>query len=299
MTSFMNNINCGNEGLSCALINERSVGNKSSQVLDLITENNLDIFVITETWLFSREQAKLNMITPEGYISFSKPRDERKGGGITIICQNELKCETKNSPFHATSFEFLHLGITINNKYFSLYTIYRLDPNVEKMSVFFDEFATYLENWTLVSHGVLILGDFNIHIDLPNDSKASTFLEILKMFNLVQHIVVPTHKSGDTIDLIISHPNDFVYNVVVNEYFSDNKTVSFTLRAIKDPSKSETVTSRNFHSINMEAFTQDITTCLANNEISTPIPKFNDRVKWYDTVLSALIDKKQNYTYST
>ena len=167
----MNSINCGNEQLSYALINARSVGNKSSQVLDLIMENNLDIFVIMETWLFSGEQAKLNMITPEGYVSFSKPRDERKGGGgITIICQNELKCETKNSSFHATSFEFLHLGITINNKYLSLYTIYRLEPNIEKMSVFFDEFATYLENWTLVSHNVLILGDFNIHIDLPNDS---------------------------------------------------------------------------------------------------------------------------------
>ena len=49
------------------------------------------------------------------------------------------------------------------------------------------------------------------------------------MFNLVQHVVAPTHESGDTIDLIISHPNDFVYNVVVNEYFSDHKTVSFTL----------------------------------------------------------------------
>ena len=288
----MNSINCRNEGFCCALINARSVGNKSSQVLDLIMENNLDILVITEMWLFSGEQAKLNMITPEGYISFSKPRDERKGGGIAIICQNELKCETKNSSFHATSFKFLHLGITINNKYFSLYTIYRLEPNVEKMSVFFDEFATYLENWTLVSHDVLILRDFNIHIDLPNDSKTLTLLEI---FNLVQHAVAPTHESGHIIGLIISHPNDFVYNVVVNEYFSDHKTVSFTLRAIKAPSKSETVTSRNFRSIN----TQDITTCLANNEISTSISKFNDRVEWYDTVLSALIAKKQNYTYST
>ena len=41
----------------------------------------------------------------------------------------------------------------------------------------------------------------------------------------------------------------------------------------------------------MEAFTQDITICLASDEISTSIPKFNDRVKWYDTILSALIDK--------
>ena len=125
------------------------------------------------------------MITPEGYISFSKPRDERKGGGNRIICQNELKCETKNSSFHSTSFEFLHLGMTINNKYYSLYTIYRLEPNVEKISVFFDEFATYSENWTLVSNNVLILGDFNIHIDLPMIQKTSTILEILKMLNLV------------------------------------------------------------------------------------------------------------------
>ena len=119
-------------GLSCALINARSVGNKSSQVLDLIMENNMDILVISKKWLFSGEQAKLNMITLEGYILFGKPRDERKGGGIVIICQNELKCDTKNSSFHATSFEFLHLGININNKYFSLYIIYRPEPNVEK-----------------------------------------------------------------------------------------------------------------------------------------------------------------------
>ena len=72
------------------------------------------------------------------------------------------------------------------------------------MSVFFDEFATYLENWTLVSHDILIVGDFNIHIDLPNDSKTSKFLDILKMFNLV-HVVAPTHESSHTIDLIISH----------------------------------------------------------------------------------------------
>ena len=63
--------------MSCALINARSVGNKSSQVLDLIMENNLDILVITETWLFSGEQAKLNMITPEGYISLNLETREK------------------------------------------------------------------------------------------------------------------------------------------------------------------------------------------------------------------------------
>ena len=61
MTSFMNSINCGNEGLSCALINARSVGNKSSQVLDLIMENNLDILVITETWLFRGGAGKIEL----------------------------------------------------------------------------------------------------------------------------------------------------------------------------------------------------------------------------------------------
>ena len=81
--------------LLCALINARSVGNKAPNNIEFITENNLDILVITETWLFSEEIAKLKAITPGGYESYSAPRDARNGGGVAIICRNVLKCKVK------------------------------------------------------------------------------------------------------------------------------------------------------------------------------------------------------------
>ena len=77
------------------MINARSVGNKAPNIIEFITENNLDILVITETWLFSEEIAKLKAITPGGYEPYSAPRDARNGGGVVIICRNVLKCRIK------------------------------------------------------------------------------------------------------------------------------------------------------------------------------------------------------------
>ena len=44
-------------------------------------EKNLDILVITETWFFSEEIAKLKAITPKDYGPYNALRDARKGGG--------------------------------------------------------------------------------------------------------------------------------------------------------------------------------------------------------------------------
>ena len=81
--------------LLCALINARSAGNKAPNIIEFITENNLDILVITETWLFSEEITKLKAITPGGYGPYSVPRDARMGGVVAIICRNVLKCRIK------------------------------------------------------------------------------------------------------------------------------------------------------------------------------------------------------------
>ena len=82
--------------LHCGLINSRSVSNKAPNIIDTILKNKLHLLILTETWLFSRDIAKMNEITPDGYTLFSKSRDDRRGGGVWIICINEMKCEMKN-----------------------------------------------------------------------------------------------------------------------------------------------------------------------------------------------------------
>ena len=82
-----------NHQLHCVLINSRSVGNKAAHIIELITGNDLDLLVMTETWLFGAEKARVSLIIPNGYTTYSKSRDSREGGGVAVICRNQFKCE--------------------------------------------------------------------------------------------------------------------------------------------------------------------------------------------------------------
>ena len=46
------------------------------------------------------------------------------------------------------------------------------------------------------------MGDFNIHYDIVSDTEACN---ILTELGLKQHVIGPTHVSGHTLDLIITH----------------------------------------------------------------------------------------------
>ena len=44
---------------------------------------------------------------------------------------------------------------------------------------------------------LVILGDFNIHVNDVNDPNASIFLDIMTALGLKQHVRGPTHKTGN------------------------------------------------------------------------------------------------------
>ena len=105
---------------------------------------------------------------------------------------------------------------------------------------------------------ILILGDFNIHLDTPGNSNALRVINILKDFNLVQHVLESTHENGHLLDLIISRPTDFVSNVAVGEFSSDHRLVTFSIKVKKDNGPKKMITSRNFKNMNNNLLMQDI-----------------------------------------
>ena len=50
---------------------------------------------------------------------------------------------------------------------------------------------------------LLVLGDFNIHVDVPNGIDAVKFLDLLESLGLEQHVTEPTHIFGHR-DLVIT-----------------------------------------------------------------------------------------------
>jgi hypothetical protein len=51
---------------------------------------------------------------------------------------------------------------------------------------------------------VLIGGDFNVKVQLADDSGARRIRELLTCIDMVQHVNGPTHNRGNTLDLVIT-----------------------------------------------------------------------------------------------
>ncbi len=84
--------------------------------------------------------------------------------------------------------------------YWLLYTGHHTD--------FIKEFADFLSELVLAADKVLIVGDFNIHVDNEKDALGSAFIDILNSIGLRQHVSGPTHSRNHTLDLILSHGID-------------------------------------------------------------------------------------------
>ena len=51
-----------------------------------------------------------------------------------------------------------------------------------------------LEHLATASGKLIMLGDFNFHVDDTNNASAMKFLDIVNCFNLAQHIIVPSFQ---------------------------------------------------------------------------------------------------------
>ena len=86
------------------------------------------------------------------------------------------------------------------------------------MSVFFRDLSGYMESVILSKEHVAIVGDFNIHVDVPDDPDGTKFLDLIDSLGLQQHVNKPTHIHKHTLDLVItrktSHPELACYRPV-------------------------------------------------------------------------------------
>lgn len=91
----------------------------------------------------------------------------------------------------------------LNRKSVRALVVYRPPETGAAIGVFFQEFSSLLEEVVVCPEELLIIGDFNFHMDMA-DRYAALFGSLLELFNLKQHVTVPTHRSGHILDLVLS-----------------------------------------------------------------------------------------------
>ena len=115
----------------------------------------------------------------------------------------------------------------INRKSIRALVEYRPPETGTVIDLFFEEFSSLLEEVVVCSEELLIIGDFNFHMDDTADRYAAQFGSLLELFNLKQHVAVPTHRSGHILDLVISRKDAEALKVnelvVIEQLISDHK----------------------------------------------------------------------------
>ncbi|KAK7938465.1 hypothetical protein WMY93_001791 [Mugilogobius chulae] len=202
--------------LRMAVLNARSVNKlikkADSALKKLIQDNNLDVLLITETWLgYSQNVDEFKKILLPNYKVFSVPRGYGRGEAWLLFAQ-------KN-------------GILVLNIYHRPQHYLEFFYELEKLlAIVFHQYKV-----------VVIGGDFNIWVDCPKNCFSRRFREIMDKNCLIQHVSEPTHRRGHILDLVQTRTDVKITNVSVKpNSFSDHFTVFFNVHfrsqhAIRSP----------------------------------------------------------------
>ena len=173
------------------------------------------------------------------------------------------------------------------NQKLRLLIIYR--PPDQKASIFLSEFADLIASYSLLSGKLIILGDFNFHVDISTNSDAQRLLSLLDSMNLQQHVDQPTHIGGHTLDLVITRLCELTINNIHydDSSGSDHFTVMSSVSIPKPKRETKVIECRKFKQINFEKFKDDINNSQLHSASSTSA---SEAVELFNRVLLQLLD---------
>ena len=244
------------QSLIFSTFNARSIKNKTIKINELIKELHVNLIALTETWLSDNDNntVVINEILPCNMNYYGKNRIGR-GGGVGICLQNDIfeKVNVYNDDCKQ-SFEHLSIGLKKSTFDCIVIVIYRKFDNVN----FIEEFESLLSDLYQKNSNLIILGDFNLHLN-TNNKIVSNFNRLLVEFNLkiINDLNIPTHNKGNTLDLVIcSQPfSSKISKFIVHNDFSisDHFPISFNIDFIVSTYNKKLITYNDFSKIDYEA----------------------------------------------
>ncbi len=160
-----------------------------------------------------------------------------------------------------------------------------------------------MESMLPIPQNICITGDFNFHMDMLDISEdsitsdsvrqswrtACQFNDLLSSLGLKQHVVGPTHRSGHTLDLLISRVDDtFLHgSPVVDTMMSDHWSILFMGRVRKPAPVMKRTSFRKIRDIDINSLRSDI---LESELLQNPPSELSSLVDCYYTSLRGVLD---------
>ena len=282
----------GIKQLHLLLSNIQSIKNKELQLLEHLNNNRIDIAVVIETWL-SEDTDKAWVLTSElnrnGFNLETSNRIGRRGGGLAIISRPYLKTR-KIMEGNQKTFQYAVWKVETHGNTVTCIAIYRPPysaTNQETVAKFVEEFTVWLANISGSFSNMIVLGDFNIHINDENDNEASIFVDTMTALGFNQHVSFPMHRAGNILDLVFTETCNSieVKTCTPGPIFSDHTAIEIVVTQPIQYIQKRLIKYRKLMDININQLTNDLE---VSNIINGPI---DDMVDELESKLLQALDK--------
>ena len=269
-------------------------------ILQTITDSNIDIACITESWLTEGYLHTASVLKSFGFNLSHTYRTKRKGGGVAFLLKNKFTFKKISTQLIFVSFEWHGLRLFTNRVYLMI-CIYRKQEI--PLAVFITEATELMSKLcNTTSDTIVVTGDFNVHFESGNKS-CQDIRNMFLQFGLQQQSVNDaTHIGGHTLDLIFTNPCELALSGTVCQELSvsENPQIKFDHFPILfqlpiydlpcEPSQIVTKSSRHLKAINNDEFQCYLGDQLVNSQFST-VRSFSEKLYVYNQCLSSTLDK--------
>ena len=190
---------------------------KLSQFLHIIEDRNVHIACITETWFDSSNGKFTATVKEAGYGIVHCFREKKRGGGTAVMYKKEFKVKPGDeSSSKYESFEFSSIYVKHDSTNILIICIYRKQE--VSCKTFCSELETYLDKMSEKNDELMIVGDFNIWVDVKANKEAKQLLNLMSAYGLTQIVQEPTHRNRHTLDHVYINPHiTTLHHEVIND----------------------------------------------------------------------------------
>jgi len=227
--------------------------------------------VLTETWLNSEN----DWINTQGYRAFHCVREGRRGGGVTILVEDNLSAaKIPHLTCINDSFECVAVELSLGKSNYTIVGTYR--PPSSSLETFNAHYFNFIRE-SNCSNNLFLLGDFNVDLLAVSPSGAEmSFRDEIDTYPLLSLINIPTRVcsfSATCIDHIYTNSTSRCKSGVLTEPLADHFPVFCSVPIVRESNSGKiSVRFRELSRRNIESFGSELTLALTHFDVFESLP---------------------------
>ena len=248
---------------------------KAAGIAEFLNDHSCDVCFICECWVDDSHTSIISEFNDYGLCVLKQMRKGKRGGGLCTLYRTNLDVKLCDVKLKLKTFEVMETTIKSSSSLIRVSNIYRTGKMTNSgFEDFTNELDDYLGTLLQKQGQNIICGDFNIHVEDTDNSQTQQFLSLMENYDFIQLVNSPTHNQNGTLDLVFVDCNDslmkpcvsssLIVHDVSNSISSDHCFIEYDVPFNKNKADKNTinVTYRDFNSICMSSFKDDLSTSL-------------------------------------